>query len=246
MRACTDCHNAVAEHHERARGHLDRVACQSCHIPAYARSVSTDMVRDFRATEVNARGLYEPRITRRSNVVPVYAFWNGESEFYRFRDPARPDQALARPLGSIDDGKLYPFMLHRAIQPQDRASGAILPLKAGILFQTGDVERAIRVGAQETGFDLAQGYTFLNTQRFMGIFHEMPPASQALGCASCHDATNRVDFAALGYAPTPTRNGRPLCFSCHGPKEAMDFYKLHDKHVKDKRVRCAECHRFTR
>ena len=89
-------------------------------------------------------------------------------------------------------------------------------MKAGILFQTGDIDQAIRVGAQETGFDLSAGYTFLNTRRFMGIFHEMPPAEQALGCAACHVATNRVDFAALGYNPKATRNGRPLCTSCHG------------------------------
>ncbi len=246
MRECTDCHNPAAEHDERERGHLDRVACQSCHIPAYARSVSTDMLRDFRTAEVNARGLFEPKITRQSNVVPVYAFWNGQSEFYDFRDPAAPEQALARPLGSIDDGRLHPFKLHRAIQPQDPVTGAILPVKAGILFQTGNIDVAIRVGAQESGFDLSQGYTFLNTQRFMGIFHEMPPASQALRCAQCHDATDRVDFPALGYRPKATRNGSPLCVSCHGPKEGMNFYKLHDKHVKDKKLRCAECHTFNR
>jgi hypothetical protein len=79
-------------------------------------------------------------------------------------------------------------------------------VKAGILFQTGDIDRAIRVGAQETGFDVTAGYSFVETRRWMGIFHEMPPADQALGCAACHDATNRVDFAALGR-PKATRNG---------------------------------------
>jgi len=246
MRECADCHNPAAEHDEKLRSHLDRVACQSCHIPAYGRSVSTDVLRDFRAAEVNERGLFEPKITRQSNVIPVYAFWNGQSEFYDFRDSAAPEQALARPLGSIDDGKLHPFKLHRAIQPQDPVTGAILPVKAGILFQTGNVDLAIRVGAQESGFDLSQGYTFLDTRRWMGIFHEMPPASEALRCAGCHDATDRVDFPALGYDPRATRNGRPLCISCHGPKEAMSFYKLHDKHVKDKGLRCAECHTFNR
>ncbi len=246
MRQCVECHDPAGEHDEGVRRHLDRVACQSCHIPSFARAVSTDMVRDFRAAEVNERGLYEPKITRQSNVTPVYAFWNGQSEFYEFRDPASPGQPLARPLGSIQDGKLHPFKFHRAIQPQDPATKAILPVKAGILFQTGDVDRAIRVGAQETGFDVSAGYSFVETRRFMGIFHEMPPAAQALGCAACHDATNRVDFAALGYNPKATRNGRPLCFSCHGRKESMSFYKLHDKHVKDKRLACAECHSFSR
>ena len=246
MRACTSCHDPADDHDERERRHLNKVACQSCHIPAFARAVSTDMLRDFRSVEVNARGLYEPKITRQSNVIPAYAFWNGGTEFYTFRAMAAAGQALARPLGSINDGKLYPFKLHQAIQPQDPVSQALLPVKAGILFQTGNVDQAIRVGAQEAGFNLTQGYTFVNTQRWMGIFHEMPPASQVVTCAQCHDATNRVNFAALGYTPKTIRNGQPLCTSCHGAKEPMNFYKLHDKHVKDKQIACAQCHTFTR
>jgi hypothetical protein len=149
-------------------------------------------------------------------------------------------------LGNINDGKLFPFKLHRAIQPQDPLTRAILPVKAGILFQTGNIDQAIRVGAQESGFNLTQGYAFLNTRRYMGIFHEMPPASQALSCANCHEATNRVNFSALGYDPKATRNGQPLCTSCHRRKEQKNFYVLHDKHVKDKKFACAECHNFTR
>ncbi len=246
MRLCTDCHNVNSEHNEREKRHLGKVACQSCHIPTFARAVSTDMLRDFRSAEVNPRGLYEPVITRQSNVIPVYAFWNGESGFYNFRDPASDGETLAWPLGSINDGKLYPFKLHQAIQPQHPQTLAILPVKAGILFQTGNIDQAIRVGAQETGFDLSQGYTFVNTQRYMGIFHEMPPAGGALKCDACHKATDRVNFSALGYDPKTTRNGQSLCQSCHSQKKAMDFYKLHDKHVKDKKIACGECHNFER
>ncbi len=53
-------------------------------------------------------------------------------------------------------------------------------------------------------------------------------------------------FSALGYDPKETRNGRPLCASCHKLKKNVSFYKLHDKHVKDKKIACAERHTFTR
>lgn len=246
MAPCTDCHNPTSDHEERERDHLARVACQSCHIPYYARSISTDMLRDFQAAELTPKGLYEPAITRQSDVTPKYAFWNGESGFYNFRDPASPGQVLAWPLGDIDDGKLYPFKLHHAVQPQDPLTGAILPVKAGILFQTGNLDLAIRVGAQDAGFDLSQGYTYIDTQRWMGIFHEMPPANQALECGQCHEDTNRMDFDSLGYAPRDSRNGSPLCISCHEPEEPRTFYELHEKHVDDKEIPCVECHTFSR
>ena len=132
------------------------------------------------------------------------------------------------------------------MQPQDPLTGAILPVKAGILFQTGNMDQAIRVGAQEAGFDLIQGYTYVNTQRWMGIFHEMPPADSTLECTECHDDQTRMDFEALGCTPKSARHGDPLCSSCHESEEPKEFYDLHNIHVEEKRVACGECHFFTR
>jgi hypothetical protein len=246
MKACTDCHNPYGEHDENVLRHLDTVACQSCHIPEFARAVSTDVHRDFTDVEVNARGLYEPVVTRQSNVTPVYGFWNGGSGFYDFLDPAISGQLMAWPLGDINDGKLFPFRLHEAVQPYDPFTQAIIAVKSKILFETGNIDLAIRVGAEETGLTLPEGYDFVDTQRYMGIFHEMPPAEQVLECAECHDSTDRVDFSALGYDPVDQRNGEPLCSSCHEPEEPMNFYQLHDKHVKDKDISCDTCHTFSR
>lgn len=247
MRQCASCHNPNVDHPTEVVRHLDKVACQSCHIPAFARVASTDMLRDYRTAEVNSRGLYEPAIIRGANITPQYAFWNGQSVIYAYHTPAATGQWMAKPSGGIDDGKLYPFKRHEAWMPQDPAGKAILPVKSGILFQTGNLDAAIKAGAQAAGFDIsATGYTFVNVQRLMGIFHEMPPANQALKCAACHDSTNRVDFNALGYTPRVTRNGKPLCTSCHGSEDRPDFYSLHEKHLEDENITCNTCHTFTR
>jgi hypothetical protein len=59
-----------------------------------------------------------------------------------------------------------------------------------------------------------------------------------------------MDFDALGYQRKPTRASKPLCASCHEdesgewlPSEL--FKKVHEKHVKDKRFDCIECHYFS-
>lgn len=248
MQRCANCHSASPHSSSELNGHAKRVACESCHVPAFARIQSTDMYRDFREAEVDPlKNLYEPKLTRQANVTPLYAFWNGGINFYNWGESSSNGQALASPKGGINDAgsKLYPFKLHQAMQPHDPVTGQLLPNKAGILFQTGDIDRAIRQAAADIGLVLTQGYDFVETKRYMGIFHEVAPASQALTCDGCH-TTNRVDFAGLGYTPKSTRNGDPLCASCHGQKNSKGFYWLHDKHVGDKNIACSECHNFTR
>ena len=88
------------------------------------------------------------------------------------------------------------------------------------------------------------GHEFAETERYMGVYHEVAPASQALTCASCHGG-NRLDFAALGYKPLATRNGKPLCASCHSAKSGT-FAFIHDKHVTDKKLDCSNCHTFSK
>jgi hypothetical protein len=247
MAACTSCHDPLIDHDETQHHHLTTVACQSCHIPEFAHNVSTDMLRQYdKPAQLNTKDLYEAAIIRQTNVVPEYAFWNGSSGFYEFQTAASAGQALAWILGDIDDGMLYPFKLHIAVQPQDVLTQAILPVKSAILYQTGGMDQAIQVGAQEAGFDLTQGYTFTSTQRWMGIFHEMPPATEALECAECHDDVTRMDFDALGYTPRETHDGKQICLSCHPPSDPVDFYTDHAKHVDEQAIACVECHFFSR
>jgi hypothetical protein len=227
-----------------------------CHIPAFARVATTDMVRDFsKPAQVDeAKQLYEPYIERAGNVVPAYRFWNGMSAFYKFGTPAEPAAGtrmlIAGPVGDISDpqAKIYAFKHHLAVQPRSVASKFLLPLKAGILFQTGNVDASIKQGAAEVGWDLTAGYDFVPTERYMGIFHEVAPASDALSCNDCHEGA-RMDFATLGYTLRATRNGRPLCTSCHGDESdewsAAEFFTaVHQQHVREENIDCGVCHEF--
>jgi hypothetical protein len=236
--------------------HTGRLSCAVCHIPVFAKVASTDMDRDWShpGVLVAEKGLYEPYHTKGQNAQPVYRFSNGLSYFYQFGDAAVSDAngrvPMAAPMGDIHDpgAKILAFKRHRATQPIDPDTKRLLPMKIGLFFQTGQVEQAIERGAEAVGWEY-KGHSFALTERYMGLFHEVSPKSQALGCNSCHNGGTRLDFDALGYAPNATYGGKPLCAACH--RDASDewdqsefFHKVHKKHVQDKKYDCIRCHTF--
>jgi len=248
---CTNCHNSRPHGNNDIDNHTAKVDCAACHIPHFAKIVSTDMLRDFSQPALidETKRLYEPHITRESNVTPVYRFFNGSSRIYEFGTAAVTGNngkvTMAEPLGSRSDAsaKIYPFKRHEAIQPIDPATQRLLPLKMGVLFQTGNVDAAIQQGVAEVGWSLPNGYDFANTERYMGIYHEVSPKEEALTCNACHENNSRMDFAALGYTPKTTRNGSALCNSCHG-SESGGFFDIHQRHVDRENIDCSECHNF--
>lgn len=249
--ACTNCHAKAPHGNSKLNDHTARVSCTVCHIPEFAKVAPTDLRRDYSAPPevVAATRLYEPHMLMASHVRPVYRFFNGTSQFYEFGAEAIPEASgrisMAKPLGSINDrgAQIVALKHHTARQPIDPVTRRLLPLKIGIFFQTGNLAAAVQQGVAEVGWP-DNGFEFAETERFLGIYHEVAPAQQALACTSCHGG-GRMDFAALGYAPLTTRNGKPLCASCHSAKTA-DFYKIHDKHVRDKHYDCSTCHTFSK
>lgn len=248
--ACSNCHGTAPRHSAAVQRHLKRVDCTTCHIPTFAKGAPTDMVRDWSLPgDLDpVSGLYEPHMVKTSNVTPVYGFFNGRSRFYQFGSLAEPDSdgkvLMAGPLGSIQKpgAKIVAMKRHEGKQPMDPVTRRLYPLKIGVFFQTGDVDTAVAQGAAAVGWTYS-GHTFAETKRYMGLYHEVAKKDQALSCADCHDR-NRLDFAGLGYAPLSTRNGRPLCSSCHGAKSNPGFYELHDEHVREKHLDCSNCHSF--
>ncbi len=253
---CKNCHPAAPHGNSRLDTHAKRIDCTSCHIPAFARGSATDMRRDWSLEpEVDAtKRLYDPNMLKASHVVPEYRFFNGMSHFYNFGEPAIPAAngrvLMSGPAGTINDpgARIFPFKRHEGNQPVDPVSDRLLPLKIGIFFQTGDLTTAVEQGAAGVNWTY-NGYEFAETERYMGIFHEVAPSEQALSCTSCHEG-DRVDFALLGYTPKSTNNGKPLCASCHGDKSGAWgpselFTKVHEKHVTDKKLDCSNCHTFS-
>ncbi len=228
--------------------HTDKVNCTVCHVTTFAKSIATDMHRNWSKMELDtAKQLYDPEMIKVVNVMPEYFWFNGFTHFYRFKDPVSPDsrgiQKLVWPDGGFVDSstrfsKLQAFKVHEGMQPIENTTRQLLPLRNKIAFETANVDLAISEGAKAYGMTYSS-HSFFPTEQFMGIYHGVGPKNTALSCSTgnCH-GSGRINFAALGYQRRGTT--AQLCDVCHSAKSAMTFKDVHSKHRGKKN--CAACH----
>jgi hypothetical protein len=253
---CTKCHNAAPHDDSNLNRHTVRVACQTCHIPTYAKNAgdsaateATETHRTWRSTQATAPPLH-PTSVKANNLTPRYRFWNGKSDNYLLGDVARLDTATgkyptSRPIGSVQDGKLYPFKYKTAEQPMTSGSKQLIALDTKVFFATADAAAAVRQGLINMGMSEITLWEWIQTDTFQLLNHQVSPSEQALQCANCHGTTSRMDLKGqLGYALKAAQS--TVCTQCHGTKESKPFQTIHDKHVKDKGYDCSWCHTFSR
>jgi len=261
--SCLTCHTdkETREGHDTTKinDHVARVACQTCHIPVYAK-FPTEIHRDWRTHHDNsaANGLTgpgHPYTEKQSDLTPIYAFWNRMSDNALLGDDASRtyDEKFgtyptSRPAGDVNDGgsKLYPFKYKTAIQPKTIDDNRLIALDTfEYLKVSGDVETAIQNGLVNMNYPANTPYEWVKTDTYQLLNHGINPDSQALQCADCHGTTAQMDLQGeLGYQLKSTKG--TVCAQCHGRKENRDFFELHNKHVKDKKLECSNCHTFSR
>lgn len=210
--ACEGCHRGAVHSAAALNRHTSRVACTTCHIPRFAKKDATDMHRDWSRSEpVPGEGRFEPAIEFQRNVKPVYAWWNGKGALAMLEDPVKPGAdgrvALYKPQGSRGDpdSRIYAFKLHTARLPIEASSKLMLPVQVGVVFRTGKNEPAVRGGAKAYLGREVSDIAWIETERYMGLFHEVAPKAEALGCRDCHSQGGRLDWKALGYKGDPMR-----------------------------------------
>jgi octaheme c-type cytochrome (tetrathionate reductase family) len=120
--------------------HTDVLACQTCHIPAYARGpLATKMTWDWSTAgrlgengeRLQIKGSegrvnYDSKkgdFTWERHVIPDYVWFNGDIKYTLFGDEINPDEVVRinEFQGSADDGKsrIWPVKVFRGKQPYD-------------------------------------------------------------------------------------------------------------------------------
>ncbi|MDX1764014.1 MAG: tetrathionate reductase family octaheme c-type cytochrome [bacterium] len=226
--ACTDCHDAQPHKEVLLNNHMERVACQTCHIPAFAIEMPTKLTWDWSTAGQEKiepeRDQYgkmaylkkKGNFTWGKNVVPTYAWYNGTGGAYLPGDKMNPDQVnrLNWPEGDRSDkaAKIYPFKVHRGNQIYDAKHRYFITPKlfgkksdSHAYWATYDWAKAAEAGMKETGLPFSGEYDFAKTEMYWRINHMVVPAKEALGCLDCHGDNSRLDWQALGYEKDPMR-----------------------------------------
>ncbi len=221
--ACTQCHEADPHAESRLNAHVAKVACQTCHIPVFAKEDATQMDwdwstagRDIVPAGVDGKTVrYKKSVGTQTwvkNVEPSYAWFNGKASVHLVGDiidPTVPTK-MAYPLGDIADNtaKIHPFKIHTGKQVYDSKNNYFITNHIygdDGFWTTADWERSIKIGMEASGLPYSGEYDFAQTTMHWRIDHMVAPANEALGCLDCHGDDGRMNWEALGYKSDPMR-----------------------------------------
>jgi octaheme c-type cytochrome (tetrathionate reductase family) len=234
---CESCHSdAPHKPGAKANDHSDKVACQTCHIPAFARKLPTKMRWDW-ATAGQKDEEDKPLKKKgplgllaydgmkgdfewQQNVTPVYQWFNGYISHvmaYSKIDPSQPPVTLTKIEGEPSDptSRIYPFKLHTGRQPYDTQNHTMVVTKlfgppgSGAYWSEYDWDKAITAGMTYVGLPFSGKFDFIETKYYFQISHMVAPKEQAVSCKECHTVDSRLKGITGVYLPGRDFN-RPL------------------------------------
>ncbi|MGQ9488100.1 MAG: tetrathionate reductase family octaheme c-type cytochrome [Armatimonadota bacterium] len=214
---CEQCHTNTPHDDDLLNEHTLKVACQTCHIPTYAKVNATKTYWDWSTAGKLRNGKpYEEKdaegnVTYSSlkgtfhwgkNLTPEYVWFNGTADHYlqgdKVEDPTRP-VVLNRLNGSYSDpdAKIFPVKIMRTKQPFDPVNNMLLALKLfapspgqGAFWKDFDWLRAAETGMRERGLPFSGQVSFIKTMAYWPLNHMVAPKEKAVQCKECHTHHN--------------------------------------------------------
>jgi len=224
---CTDCHTGSVHKNALVNKHTERVACQSCHIPTFAKAMPTKVWWDWSTAGRDVKPEDAPKdqygqktydrmkgdFKWEKDVVPTYMWFNGTFDRYLAGEKINPAEPvrLATPIGSRNDprARIYPFKIMKGKQPYDSGNNTIAFVQvfggpdSNAYWVKYDWNAAIASGMKAAGLPYSGKYGFVETDMAWPVHHMVVPKAKSLKCLDCHSAKGRLDWKALGYKGDP-------------------------------------------
>jgi octaheme c-type cytochrome (tetrathionate reductase family) len=209
---CEQCHTETPHKNDVINEHTVKVACQTCHIPEYAKVNATKMEWDWSTagkfenakpfevkdsagniTYASIKGSF----VWKTNVRPEYIWFNGTASHYLTGDTVSTDTPIQMNTlhGSYDDpdAKIIPVKVHRAKQPYDPVNKTLIQPKTfsakegdGGYWKDFDWQSSIKHGMEYIGLPYSGQYTFAKTEMYWPINHMVSPKANVVACKECH------------------------------------------------------------
>lgn len=232
---CESCHGGTPHQDAKLDDHTDRVACQTCHIPEFARGgVATKTWWDWSTggrKDADGKPLYikdehghlsysaqKGDFKYEENVRPAYLWYNGLIEQTAVTDKLDSHMTdgiliLNRIEGSATDGKsrIWPFKEMRGKQPYDPVNNTLVVNHVfgdddSAFWTNFDYPKAIAYGMAYAGLPWSGTLDFIETRMYWPITHMVAPKEQALRCGACHTTDPGGRMATLSGFYLPGRD----------------------------------------
>lgn len=236
---CQSCHgdtpHAANREGARLNQHAEKLACQVCHIPEYARGGRpTKMMWDWStAGKLDANGKpivindsagHEAYNSKKgdfryeSNVIPEYVWFNGQVNYTLRETKLDPSQVVKINSfeGSPTDGKskIWPIKRFTGKQPYDVGNNQLVVFHTygaddAAFWSNFNWDKALAWGMKEIGAEYSGKYAFVSTEMSWPITHMVAPKGDALSCAQCHQPSSgvgRLDKVPGIYLPGRSAN----------------------------------------
>lgn len=231
---CQACHGDKPHKQSFAKlnDHTRSVACQTCHIPQFARGgVPTKMSWNYAtAGRLDAAGkpiktldahghvVYDSRkgdFVLGENVVPEYRWFDGTVTYTLQSDRIDPSRTVSintfhgKP--GAPDARIWPVKIFHGNQPYDKVHRTLLLPHTAIPDDTAywynfDWDKALRAGAEASGKPYSGQWGFVQTQMTWPITHMVAPREKALNCVECHSRQGRLQNITGIYIPGRDHN----------------------------------------
>ena len=233
---CQSCHDQAPHKagglvHAKLNEHTDKLACQTCHIPQFARGQATKMSWDWstagkvgpdgkRLRIKDSSGHHDRYDTNKgdfsyeSDVVPEYRWINGKVKYTLLGDPVNTEGVteINHYFGSAADGnsRIWPVKVFRGKQPYDIETKSLLvPHTAAGYGENDDTafwqsykwEAALKAGAAAVDQPFSGKFDFVKTEMTWPITHMVAPKEDALTCTQCHSKSGRLQGVEGIYMP---------------------------------------------
>ncbi|MCX6173926.1 MAG: tetrathionate reductase family octaheme c-type cytochrome [Ignavibacteriales bacterium] len=214
---CEECHTETPHDDAILNKHTLKIACQTCHIPVYAKvnATKTDWnwstagkLKDgqpFEEDDAEGNHTYlsiKGNFKWGKNLKPDYIWFNGTAEHYLLGDKVA-DTTKPLVMNTLNgsyrdvDSKIIPVKIHRAQLPFDPVNKILIQPKLyaekkgeGALWKDFNWQTASAVGMKEVNLPFSGKVSFIQTEMYWPINHMVSSKENTVKCTECHTRDN--------------------------------------------------------